>query len=172
MRRHAGRLTRTASAAVPLALALALLSGCGSDSGEESADADGRESAALDDPAPTGEAAGADDPGGTGGAEDGGDPSPDPDAASGSGTDDAGPGQEIEFTEQEEKYLEDKVPEGADPAALLEVGEEACQRIGYLDRHDRGGAVEALRDGEIPGAEEAVEHLCPEYRPLLKEARG
>lgn len=75
------------------------------------------------------------------------------------------------FTDEEQEFLADRVPEGADPGALLELGTEACERIGYLRRHDRPGAVEALRDGEIPHAEDAVTHLCPQYADLLKDAR-
>ncbi|TDC24184.1 hypothetical protein E1265_10475 [Streptomyces sp. 8K308] len=77
---------------------------------------------------------------------------------------------EGEFSEEQREYLADRVPRGVDPAAILEVGDEACYRIGYLERHDRAGALRALRDGEIPNAEAAVEHLCPEYAELLAEA--
>jgi hypothetical protein len=74
------------------------------------------------------------------------------------------------FREREREYLTDRVPEGADPAAILQLGSEACDRIGYLERHDTEGAVNALRTGEIPDAEAAIEHLCPEYAELLAEA--
>ncbi|MDB1087820.1 hypothetical protein PJ985_09615 [Streptomyces sp. ACA25] len=80
--------------------------------------------------------------------------------------------EEREFTAEERDYLKDRVPEGADPAAILDSGREACRRVGYLSRHDRAGAVEALRDGEIENAEDAIGSLCPEHRPLLTEARG
>ncbi|GAB2915678.1 hypothetical protein [Streptomyces mayteni] len=79
--------------------------------------------------------------------------------------------QEGEFTEEQRDFLTDRVPAGADPGAILEVGDEACYRIGYLERVDREAALTALRDGEIPSAEAAVEHLCPEYAELLAEAR-
>ncbi|RKN12140.1 hypothetical protein [Streptomyces radicis] len=79
---------------------------------------------------------------------------------------------EGEFSEEQQGYLTDRVPEGVDPGAILDLGAEACDRIGYLERHDREAAVAALRDGEIPDAEPAVEHLCPEYAELLTEARG
>ncbi|MDT0344573.1 hypothetical protein [Streptomyces litchfieldiae] len=79
---------------------------------------------------------------------------------------------EGEFSEEEQDYLTERVPEGADPAAILELGSAACDRLGYLDRHDPEAAVTALREGDIPDAEAAVEHLCPEYADLLTEARG
>ncbi|MGW0983257.1 hypothetical protein ACWD33_20815 [Streptomyces xiamenensis] len=65
------------------------------------------------------------------------------------------------------------VPAGTDPAAVLEIGTEACERLGYLDRHATGEEITgALRDGEIPQAETAIENLCPEYGDLLDQARG
>ncbi|RBM15873.1 hypothetical protein [Streptomyces sp. PT12] len=79
---------------------------------------------------------------------------------------------EGEFSEEQQGYLTDRVPEGVDPGAILDLGAETCDRIGYLERHDRAAAVAALRDGEIPDAAAAVEHLCPEYAELLTEARG
>ncbi|MFD5319724.1 hypothetical protein [Streptomyces sp. NPDC127098] len=106
-----------------------------------------------------------------------------PDAGAGTGpTDDGVPDETVpegeltpaegEFAEEEREYLTDRVPVGADPAAILEMGDEACYRIGYLERHDREGAVRALREGEIPDAAAAVEHLCPEYAELLAEAES
>jgi hypothetical protein len=66
-----------------------------------------------------------------------------------------------------------EVPAGTDPAAVLEIGTEACERLGYLDRHATGEEITgALRDGEIPQAEAAIENLCPEYGDLLDQARG
>ncbi|MBB0243956.1 hypothetical protein FNQ90_07505 [Streptomyces alkaliphilus] len=75
------------------------------------------------------------------------------------------------FSAEEREYLDGRVPRGADPAPILQAGLETCQRLGYLSRHDPEGAVEALREGEIPGAEEAVPTLCPEHRDLLDRSR-
>ncbi len=77
-----------------------------------------------------------------------------------------------EFTEEQREYLTERVPRGVDPAAILELGTEICDRLGYLDRHDPEAAAEALRGGELPGAEAAVEHLCPEHAGLLDETAG
>ncbi|MDT0444216.1 hypothetical protein [Streptomyces johnsoniae] len=130
--------------------------------------------------------------GGGGGEEDGG-PSTEPSqTAVGSGglaedADPAPPGDGLpdemvppeeltpsggEFTEEQQEYLTERVPRGVDPAAILELGTETCDRIGYLDRHDPEAAAEALRSGELPDAEAAIEHLCPEYADLLAEAAG
>ncbi len=77
---------------------------------------------------------------------------------------------EGEFSEEQRAYLTDRVPVGADPAAILQLGLDACDRLGYLERHEPDAAPDAVRDGEIPEAEAAVEHLCPEYADLLAEA--
>ncbi|WP_190232912.1 hypothetical protein [Streptomyces avicenniae] len=77
-----------------------------------------------------------------------------------------------EFTEEQREYLTDRVPEGVDPGAILDLGTEACDRLGYLQRHDPESIGAAVRDGEIPGVEDAVTHLCPEYADLLPEGDG
>ena len=67
-------------------------------------------------------------------------------------------------------YLVDRVPRGTDPAAVLKAGQAACSRIKSTAELDRKAAVSALKSGEIPNAEPAVEHLCPTFRPLLRDA--
>lgn len=79
--------------------------------------------------------------------------------------------EDREFTPEQEEFLRGQVPEGADPAAVLVAGEEACYRIGYLARHDPGAAVEALAGEEIPQAGRAVATLCPEHGDLLDQAQ-
>ena len=74
------------------------------------------------------------------------------------------------FTEKEKKYLIGRVPEGLDPAAVLEAGNAACARIGATAGASEKDAVSALRAGEIDNAAPAVRHLCPEFAPLLKKA--
>ncbi|NJP69001.1 hypothetical protein [Streptomyces spiramenti] len=74
----------------------------------------------------------------------------------------------IEFSEGQRDFLgAQEAPRGADPGALLLLGEEACERLGYLSRHAPEAIEEAVESGEIPGAEEAVAHLCPEHAPLM-----
>lgn len=74
------------------------------------------------------------------------------------------------FTKKQKGYLADRVPEGTDPAAVLQAGQEACSRIKSTAELDRKAAVSALRNGEIPNAGPAVQHLCPTLRPLLRDA--
>ncbi|WP_151773596.1 hypothetical protein [Streptomyces abyssomicinicus] len=75
-----------------------------------------------------------------------------------------------EFSAKEKEYLSGRVPEQMEPAAVLDLGKEACQRVGRTAKHDEDAAVAALVTGEIPDAEPAVTHLCPEYGPLLEAA--
>jgi hypothetical protein len=74
------------------------------------------------------------------------------------------------FTKRQKEYLAGRVPEGTDPAAVLQAGQEACSRIKSTVSLDRKAVVSALKSGEIPGAKPAVEHLCPTFRPLLRDA--
>ncbi|MFB6815956.1 hypothetical protein ACFCV8_15595 [Streptomyces sp. NPDC056347] len=74
------------------------------------------------------------------------------------------------FTEKQREYLTDRVPRGMDPAAVLQTGQETCDRLRYLVKADRDVAVGAIVTGEIPDAEAAIEHLCTQRRDLLREA--
>ena len=74
------------------------------------------------------------------------------------------------INEKEKEYLTDRVPKGVDPAAILEAGQEACDRITSLAGRDRKAAVAAIKSGEITGARDAITQLCPEHKPLLKAA--
>ncbi|AZM45707.1 hypothetical protein DMB38_07530 [Streptomyces sp. WAC 06738] len=74
---------------------------------------------------------------------------------------------EGEFSEKEKTYLKDRVPEGVDPAAILEAGEEACAKIESAAATDDELAREAIRSGDIAHAEDAIHTLCPQYEDLL-----
>ncbi|WP_407564501.1 hypothetical protein [Streptomyces sp. 184] len=74
---------------------------------------------------------------------------------------------EGEFSEKEKTYLKDRVPEGVDPAAILEAGEEACAKIESAAATDEKLAQQAIRSGDIANAEDAVHTLCPQYEDLL-----
>jgi hypothetical protein len=75
------------------------------------------------------------------------------------------------LSEKQKDYLVNRVPHGMEPAAVLEAGQAACRRIGYVAGADRGAALSALRSDEIANAEAAVKHLCPRWAKLLDEAR-
>jgi hypothetical protein len=76
------------------------------------------------------------------------------------------------FTKEEKKYLSGRVPVNTDPAAVLQLGQEACQRVARTARHDREAAVGAVITGDIPGAEDAIAQLCPDQLPVLRAARA
>ncbi|MFD7319717.1 hypothetical protein ACFV9D_01285 [Streptomyces sp. NPDC059875] len=75
------------------------------------------------------------------------------------------------FTKEQKQYLSGRVPKDTDPAAVLQTGEESCQRLERTAKRDKDAAVGALVAGDIPDAEAAVNHLCPAQKPLLATAR-
>ncbi|MEU3192267.1 hypothetical protein ABZ686_16920 [Streptomyces sp. NPDC006992] len=74
------------------------------------------------------------------------------------------------FTEKEKEYLVGRVPQGLEPAAVLEAGRTACARLRSTAEASRKDAISALKAGEIDNAEPAVQHLCPQFEPLLEAA--
>ncbi|MFJ6781383.1 hypothetical protein [Streptomyces yangpuensis] len=71
------------------------------------------------------------------------------------------------FTAEEKKYLSGRVPEKMDPAAVLQTGQEACQRVARTAKRDKDAATGAVITGEIQGAKDAITHLCPDQKPVL-----
>ncbi|MEU9205755.1 hypothetical protein [Streptomyces sp. NPDC048332] len=76
------------------------------------------------------------------------------------------------FTKKQKEYLVDRVPRGMDPAAVLQTGQETCDRLTYLVKVDRDTAVGAIVTGEIADAKPAVEHLCVQHAELVERASG
>ncbi|MFD8063054.1 hypothetical protein [Streptomyces cyaneofuscatus] len=74
------------------------------------------------------------------------------------------------FTKKQKKYLEDRVPKGMDPAAVLQTGQETCEKLRYLVKVDRDTAVGAIATEEITDAPAAVAGLCPQHQELVDEA--
>ncbi|MFG2307219.1 hypothetical protein ACGFS9_00805 [Streptomyces sp. NPDC048566] len=74
------------------------------------------------------------------------------------------------FTDRQKKYLHGRVPKNMDPAAVLQLGEETCQRVERTAAHDEDAAVGALIAGDLPSADAAIEKLCPKQKPLLAKA--
>ncbi|ROQ63459.1 hypothetical protein EDD93_6204 [Streptomyces sp. 840.1] len=74
------------------------------------------------------------------------------------------------FTRKEKKYLVDRVPRGMDPAAVLQSGQETCDRLTYLVKVDRDIAIGAVATGEIADAEPAAGQLCTQHRGLVEQA--
>ncbi|OEJ95973.1 hypothetical protein [Streptomyces thermolilacinus] len=76
------------------------------------------------------------------------------------------------FTPKEKRYLSGRVPQAVDPAAVLDVGKETCQRISRTAKHDKDAAAAAVVAGDLRDADDAVTHLCPDQRPVLDAAEG
>ncbi|MEU2180533.1 hypothetical protein [Streptomyces thermolilacinus] len=76
------------------------------------------------------------------------------------------------FTPKEKQYLSGRVPQAVDPAAVLDVGKETCQRISRTAKHDKDAAAAAVVAGDLRDADDAVTHLCPDQRPVLDTAEG
>ncbi|MCX4528200.1 MULTISPECIES: hypothetical protein [unclassified Streptomyces] len=74
------------------------------------------------------------------------------------------------FKPNEKQYLSGRVPEKTDPAAVLQNGQESCQRVERTAKRDKDAATGAVIAGEIPAAKDAITHLCPEQKPILAAA--
>ncbi|MDX2918039.1 MULTISPECIES: hypothetical protein [Streptomyces] len=74
------------------------------------------------------------------------------------------------FTKEQKEYLKDRVPKGMDPAAVLQTGQETCDKLRYLVKADRDTAVGAIVTGEVPDAKDAVAGLCTQHQDLVDEA--
>ncbi|MYQ55621.1 MULTISPECIES: hypothetical protein [unclassified Streptomyces] len=161
-------MRRAALAGAAVAFATAVLAACGS-SGDGPATAGGTPSGpAASAPAVTGPAvtgpSGAPDGDPAGGPEDAETPDlpkvPADEITPATGT----------FSKPQKEYLTDRVPQGMDPAAVLQTGQETCDRLRYLVKADRDIAVAAVVTGEVADAEPAVAHLCPRHQDLVDEA--
>ncbi|MFH7595900.1 hypothetical protein WDV06_12460 [Streptomyces racemochromogenes] len=74
------------------------------------------------------------------------------------------------FKANEKQYLSGRVPEKTDPAAVLQTGQETCQRVERTARHDKDAAAAAIASGELAGARDAITYLCPDQKPILAAA--
>ncbi|MEV0784560.1 hypothetical protein AB0I52_16650 [Streptomyces sp. NPDC050423] len=74
------------------------------------------------------------------------------------------------FTKKQKKYLVGRVPKGMDPAAVLQTGQETCDRLTYLVKVDPDTATGAVATGEIADAKPAVTHLCTQHKALVERA--
>ncbi|MFH9607155.1 hypothetical protein [Streptomyces sp. NPDC017448] len=160
-------------ACAAVVLTAAALAACGS-----SADGNGPEAAGAQRPAASGPAvpgaptASAPPSAGTGDAGEGGQGAerPAPRAEGPKTPPDAITPATGTFTKKQKEYLADRVPKGMDPAAVLQTGQETCDKLRYLVKADRDTAVGAVATEEIPDAAGAVAGLCPQHQDLVDEA--
>ncbi|MEU4094099.1 hypothetical protein [Streptomyces sp. NPDC026673] len=151
---HRPRRVATAAAVLVTAAAV-LLTGCSSGS-------DGKDTAAQDTPAPT--AAVSAEP--TRPTDPASDAIPSgPKVPKGELTPATG-----SFTKKEKSYLSGRVPKGTDPAAVLQLGQETCDRIARVAEVDKDAAIGGIVTGQIGGAKGAVTHLCPDQEDILTAA--
>ncbi|WP_333768145.1 hypothetical protein [Streptomyces sp. IBSBF 2435] len=77
------------------------------------------------------------------------------------------------FTKQQKTYLSGRVPRGTDPVAILEGGQEICDRLTRTSQVDKAAAASAIITGDISmsGASAAVSALCPDQQPVIDAAR-
>lgn len=77
------------------------------------------------------------------------------------------------FTERQKAYLSGRVPRGTDPVAVLEGGQEICERLARTAKVDKDAAASALVTGDISmsGAAAAVSALCPDQQPVVDAAQ-
>ncbi|MFE2377380.1 hypothetical protein [Streptomyces sp. NPDC059398] len=74
------------------------------------------------------------------------------------------------FSKKDKKYLSGRVPQDMDPSAVLQTGQENCQRVARTAAHDKDAAVGAVIAGDIPDAKAAITLLCPGQKPVLRAA--
>ncbi|NEA56810.1 hypothetical protein G3I60_22385 [Streptomyces sp. SID13666] len=74
------------------------------------------------------------------------------------------------FTKQQKQYLTGRVPKGSDPAAVLELGQESCDKIKFIAKRDPDAAASGIVLGQISSAHDAVTALCPDQKPVLAAA--
>jgi hypothetical protein len=74
------------------------------------------------------------------------------------------------FTAAQRAYLAGRVPKGTDPAAVLQLGQETCQRLTEVAKTSRDAAIGGIITGQIEGVKGATDHLCPKDAPLLDAA--
>jgi hypothetical protein len=153
---HPPRRVATAAAVLVTAAAV-LLTGCSSGS-------DGKDTAAKDTAAPTAAASVSAEP--TTPTDPASDAVPSgPKVPKGELTPATG-----SFTKKEKSYLSGRVPKGTDPAAVLQLGQETCDRIARVAEVDKDAAIGGIITGQIGGAKGAVTHLCPDQEDVLKAA--
>ncbi|WP_146070531.1 hypothetical protein [Arthrobacter sp. 08Y14] len=74
------------------------------------------------------------------------------------------------FEAQQEQYLQDKVPEGIDPNAVLQVGQERCDQLLSARAVDEESVLSELIMSPSQDTADAVAALCPELQPVLDAA--
>lgn len=74
------------------------------------------------------------------------------------------------FNETEQRFLEGKVPEGMDPNAVLQVGQERCELLLTAKSADPEAVISELITSPSAETSEAITVLCTDLLPELEAA--
>lgn len=80
------------------------------------------------------------------------------------------PAPEPTFDAPQEQFLAGKVPEGTDPNAVLQVGQERCDQLTSANAVDADSVISELIMNPAPDTADAIAALCPELLPALEAA--
>lgn len=80
------------------------------------------------------------------------------------------PAPEPVFDAAEQEFLADKVPEGHDPNAVLQVGQEHCEQLTSANALDGEAVLSELIMNPAKDTSDAIASLCPELLPVLEAA--
>lgn len=74
------------------------------------------------------------------------------------------------FAPPEQKYLASRVPQGTDPNAVLQVGQERCAQLETVKATDKLAVVSQLIEKLDTDVADAIADLCPGLQPELEAA--
>jgi len=74
------------------------------------------------------------------------------------------------FAPVEQQYLASRVPEGTDPNAVLQVGQERCAELDAVKAVDQKAVVSQLIETRDADVVDAITGLCPGLKPELDAA--
>lgn len=74
------------------------------------------------------------------------------------------------FAPAEQQYLATRVPQGTDPNAVLQVGQERCTRLETVKAADQKAVISQLIEGREADVVDAITGLCPALQPELDAA--
>jgi hypothetical protein len=80
------------------------------------------------------------------------------------------PAPEPTFAPPEQQFLAPRVPEGTDPNAVLQVGQEQCDQLVAVKATDQKAVVSQLIETKDADVADAITNLCPELKPELDAA--
>lgn len=80
------------------------------------------------------------------------------------------PAPEPVFDAAQQQFLQDKVPEGNDPNAVLQVGQERCDQLSSANAVDEEAVLSELIMDPSKDTADAIASLCPGLQPVLEAA--